>query len=98
MNSILLHSLMLRMFGKQANAIRLESVLQRKILRNRTDVNVHSFGQPTNNQGNACSFACVANAEQATFWHSLAFASISHVLFAFAYRCGRALTQKYMGE
>ncbi len=60
-----------------------------KYVRNRTDVEVHSFGQPTNDQWNACSFACAANAEQATFWHSFAFASVSHALFAFAYRCGR---------
>ncbi len=58
-----------------------------------TDVDVHSFGQPTNNQRNACSFAYVANPEQATFWHSLAFTSVSHALFAFAYRCGRALRE-----
>ncbi len=28
-----------------------------KYVRNHTDVDVHSFGQPTNNQRNACSFA-----------------------------------------
>ncbi len=62
-----------------------------KYVRNHTDVDVLSFQQPTNNQKNACSFACVTNAEQATFWHSLAFASVLHALFAFAYRCGHAL-------
>ncbi len=59
-----------------------------KDVRHHTDVDVHPFGQPTNNQRNACSFACVANAEQATFCHSFAFASVPHALFAFAYRCG----------
>ncbi len=62
-----------------------------KYVRNHTDTDVHSFGQPTNNQGNACLFACVVNAEQATFWHSFAFVSVSHALFAFVYRCGCAL-------
>ncbi len=38
-----------------------------KYIRNHTDVDIHSFRQPTNNQRNACSFACAANAEQATF-------------------------------
>ncbi len=28
---------------------------------------IHSFEQPTTAQLNACSFACAANAEQATF-------------------------------
>ncbi len=51
---------------------------------------IHSFMQPTNNQWNACSFACAANTEQATFWHSFAFASVPHALFAFAYGCGCA--------
>ncbi len=46
------------------------------------------FGQPTNNQRNACSFACAENAKQATSWHSFAFASVPHTSFAFAYRCG----------
>ncbi len=39
---------------------------------------------------NACSFACAANAEQATFWHSFAFASVLHAMFAFTYRSGHA--------
>ncbi len=63
-----------------------------KYVCNHTDVNVHSFGQPTNNQQNACLFACLSNTEEATFWHSFAFASVPHALLAFAYRCGRALT------
>ncbi len=63
-----------------------------KYIPNHTDVDIHSFGQATNNQWNICTFARVANAEQATFWHSLAFVSVPHVLFAFAYRCGRALS------
>ncbi len=62
-----------------------------KYVRSHTDVDAHSFGQPTNNQWKACLFACAANAEQVTLWHWFAFASVSHVLFAFAYRCGRAL-------
>ncbi len=53
-----------------------------KYARNHTDVDVYSFGQPTNDQ---------RNAEQATFWHSFAFASVLHSLFVFAYRCGCAL-------
>ncbi len=61
-----------------------------KYVRNHTDVDVHSFGQPSNNQQNACSFACAANAEQATFWHSFAFTSVLHALFAFVHRCGRS--------
>ncbi len=61
-----------------------------KYVCNHSDVDVHSFGQPMNNQWNACSFACAANAEQATFWHSFAFALVLHALFAFTYRCGRA--------
>ncbi len=40
-----------------------------KYVHHRTDVDVHSFSQPTNNQRKACSFACAANTEQATFWH-----------------------------
>ncbi len=66
-----------------------------KYVRNHTDVDVHSFGQPTNDQRNACSFACAVNAEQATFWHSFAFASVPHALFASAYRCGCASTQRH---
>ncbi len=54
-----------------------------------TDVDIHSFGEPMNNRWNTCLFACAAN-EQATFWHSLAFALVPHALFAF--RCGRAFT------
>ncbi len=42
--------------------------IKEKSVRNHTDVDVHSFGQPTNDQRNAYSFACAANAEQATFW------------------------------
>ncbi len=60
-------------------------------IRNHTDVDIQSFKQPKNNQRNACSFACATNVEQATFWHSFAFVSVPHALFAFAYRCGRAL-------
>ncbi len=62
-----------------------------KYVRNHTDVDVHLFGQPMNNQRNVCSFACVTNAEQAHFRHLLAFASVTHALFMFAYRCGCAL-------
>ncbi len=36
-----------------------------KYIRNHTDVDIHSFEQPTNNQRNTCPFACAANAEQA---------------------------------
>ncbi len=67
-----------------------------KYVRNYTDVDVHSFRQPMNNQRNACSFACAANAEQATFWHLLAFAFIPHALFAFAYRFGHAFTPAFV--
>ncbi len=62
-----------------------------KYVHNRTDVDVHSFGQPTNNQRNACSIACAANTEQATFWHSFAIASVLYALFM--YKCGCALTR-----
>ncbi len=65
-----------------------------KYVRNHTDVDLHLFGQPTNNQQNTCLFACVANAEQATFWHSFAFPSVPHALFVFVYRCGRTLYRK----
>ncbi len=41
-----------------------------KYVRNHADVDVHSFRHSTNNLWNACSFACVANVEQATFSHS----------------------------
>ncbi len=94
---------MRHLFGEQANAIRLESVLQRKIrsqsywcgrtLRHYLQFfeKLNPFEQPTNNLRNACSFACVVNAEQATFWHSFAFASVPHALFA--YRCGHAFRQ-----
>ncbi len=84
---------MRRMFVEQANAFCLELVLQRKICSQYTDVDVHSFEQPTNNQWNACSFACAANIEQATFWDLLAFASVPHALFASTYGCGRASTR-----
>ncbi len=64
-----------------------------KYIRNHTDVVIHSFGQPTKDQRNTCSFAYAANAEQATFWHSFTFASVSHALFAFVYRCKHTFRQ-----
>ncbi len=44
-----------------------------KYVRHRTDVNVYSFGQPTNNQRNAFSFACGGMLNKQLFgirWHS----------------------------
>ncbi len=79
------------MFSEQANAIRLESVLERKIRLQSYWCGRTLIRAPTNNQRNACSFTCVANAEQVTFCNLFTFALVLHVLFAFEYRCGRAL-------
>ncbi len=84
----------IRLCSVQANAICLESVLQRKIRSQSYWCGHTLIRAANNNQRNACSFAYAANAEQATFWYLFAFALVPHALFAFAYRCGRAFRNK----